>query len=465
MKIHCHPHPVLTSPRFLLAPLALGFLLLGNLQPAPAQSPLIIDDCRYADDAAACAAWRPMNGSALPSMATVEGTQVLRLPCKFAANPVDRASWDRQVALDLGDCSGVRFRFNCPDIAPVSYFSIYFESGGGWYACPFFPERSGWNTITIDKAATRPEGKPAGWHAIKTIRISAWRGGDADTEMFLGDLRKVGTLGQDVLVAILRCDSAAQSQAGEAQGAAQFAGNVTEIFQEAGLGCVTLSDMNVTAAELSKAKLVVLPHNPTMPAGTVEELTKYLHGGGKLLTFYGLDPMLRAAVKIDSGPYVKPPRPGYFSTMRFTTGALPDAPASVGQNSWNIAEPKPVPGASRVVAEWFDGDGKPTGHAAVVASANCVEMSHVLLTDDRANKRRMLFAMAGYLAPEIWEQTAAAAIARVGQVAGFQTFEEARGQITKLAGKNERAAALVATAVKLRDDATTTRSQRRFAES
>jgi uncharacterized lipoprotein YddW (UPF0748 family) len=456
---------VLAFSRFLLAPLALGAWLLGALLPSRAQAPLVIDDCRYTDDAAASAAWRPMDGSALPSMVTVEGAKVLRLPCKFAANPVDRASWDRQVALDLGDCSGVRFRFLCPDIAPVSYFSIYFESGGGWYSAPFFPERSGWNTITIDKAATSPEGKPAGWNAIKTLRISAWRGGGADTEMFLGDLRKVGTLGQDVLVAILRCDSAAQSQPGEAQGAAQFAGNVAEIFQEAGLGCATLSDLNVSAAELRKAKLVVLPHNPTMPARTVAELTKYLQGGGKLLTFYGLNPKLRPAVKIDSGPYVKPPRHGYFSTMRFTTGVLPGAPASVGQNSWNIAEPKPVSGASRVVAEWLDGEGKPTGHAAVVASANCVEMSHVLLTDDRANKRRMLLAMAGYLAPELWEQTAAAAVGRVGQVAAFQSFEEARTQIPKLAGQNERAAALVATAAKLRDDATIARSQRRFPEA
>ncbi|MCF7732204.1 MAG: family 10 glycosylhydrolase [Akkermansiaceae bacterium] len=449
--------------RSLLAPLAFGAWLLGALLPSRAQAPRIIDDCRFADNAAASAVWRPMNGSAPPSMVTLEGAKVLRLSCKFATNPVDRASWDRRVALDLGDCSGVQFQFCCRNIAPVAYFSIYFESGSGWYASTFFPERSGWNTITIDKAATHTEGQPAGWNAIKTIRISAWRGGDADTAMFLRDLRKFGTLGQDVLVAILRCDSAAQSQPGEVTGTAQFAANVADVFQEAGLGCATLSDINVSAAELRKARLVVLPHNPTMPARTVAELTEYLQRGGKLLTFYGLNAKLRQAVKIDGGPYLKPPRPGYFSTMRFAPGALPGAPASVGQNSWNIAEPKPVAGASRVVAEWFDADGKPTGHAAVVASANCVEMSHVLLTDDRANKRRMLLAMAGYLAPELWAQTAATAIARVGQVAGFRSFEEARVQITRLAGPNDSALSLLAGAAKLRDDAATAHDQRRFA--
>ena len=451
------------ATRALLVPVTLGVCLLGPLSSA--QSPLFIDDCRYADDAAAGAAWRPMNGSAPPSMVTIDGGKVLRLPCKFAANPVDRASWDRQGPLDLDDCSGIQFRFRCLDITPVSYFSIYFESGGGWYSATFFPTTSGWNTITIDKAATGTEGKPAGWSAIKTIRVSAWRGGDADTEMLIGDLRKVGALGQDVLVAILRCDSAAQSMPGETRSAAQFAGNVAETFQAAGLGCATLSDMNVTAAQLRKARVVVLPHNPTMPTKTIEELTTYLRDGGKLLTFYGLNPKLRPEVKIDAGPFVKPSRPGFFATMRFVDGELPGAPASVGQNSWNITEPKPVPGASRVVAEWLDHDGKPTGHAAVVASANCVEMSHVLLTDDRTNKHRMLLAMAGYLAPELWEQTSAAAIARIGQVADFRNFEEVHARIAKLAGRDTSALALLASAAKLRGEALTARGQRRFADA
>ena len=449
----------------LSGPACILFVLLVAAALGLAQSAAIIDDCHYADDAAARAVWQPMSGSTPPSVMTLDGVKVLRLPCKFVSNQVERASWDRKAPLDLSDCSGVQFQLFCRDISPVAYFSIYFESGSGWYGCPFFPELSGWNTITIDKAATHAEGKPAGWNAIKTIRISAWRGGNVDTEMLLSDLRKVGTLGRDVLVAVLRCDSAAQSQPDEVKSAAQFAGNVAELFQETGLGCATLSDVNITAQQLRKAKLVVLPHNPTMPARTVEELTKYLQGGGKLLTFYGLNPKLRPAVKINSSPFVKPAHPGYFSTMRFANGALPGAPASVGQASWNIHEPKPVPGASRIVAEWFDSDGKPTGHAAVVASANCVEMSHVLLTDDRANKRRMLLAMAGYLVPDLWEQTAAAAIARIGQVAGFRTFEEATAQITKQAGTNAPAAALLAEAIKLREAAVSARTQRHFAEA
>jgi uncharacterized lipoprotein YddW (UPF0748 family) len=444
---------------------ALALLLLSPALPARAQAGAVIDDCRYADDAAARAVWVPMGGSLPAAVTNLEGATVLRLPCKFAASTAERASWDRKGTVDLSDCSGVQFRLFCRDASPVSYFAIYFQSGNGWYTSTFFPEVAGWNTITIDKAGTSTEGKPAGWSAIKAIRLSAWRGGNADTEMFLGGLRKVGTLGQDVFVALLRCDSAAQSSPDEARSVGQFAGNVAELLQESGLGCATLSDLSITAAELRKARLVVLPHNPTMPERTLDELTKYLQGGGKLLTFYGLNDKLRPLAKINAGPFVRPPRPAYFAAMRFAEGALPGAPTNVGQASWNIHEPKPVPGASHVLAEWYDGDGQPTGHAAVVASSSCVEMSHVLLMDDRPNKRRMLLAMAGYLAPELWEQTASAALGRIGHMAGFQTYEDAAAQIAKQAGTNQQVAALLAEAGKLRETAVTARGQRRFAES
>ncbi|MBI5383055.1 MAG: family 10 glycosylhydrolase [Verrucomicrobia bacterium] len=440
-------------------------LLTASVLAASSPSPPVIDDCRYADDAAARAAWQPMSGSAAPSVTNVNGALALRLPCLFAGTQTERASWDRKGQLDLGECRGVQFQFHCRDTAPVSYFAIYFQSGDGWYTAPFFPELPGWNTITIDKADTRVEGKPAGWGAIKAIRLSAWRGANTDTEMLVSDLRRVGTLGQDVFVAVVRCDSAAQSRPEEVRSAAQFAGNVVELFQEAGLGCATLSDLNLEAAKLRQARLVVLPHNPTLPDRAVTELTRYLHAGGKLLAFYGLPAPLRPVVKIDAGPFVRVKKSGDFAAMRFAEGAVPGAPASVGQASWNIHEPKPVPGASRVVAEWFDSEGQPTGRAAVVASSNCVEMSHVLLTDDRVNKRRMLLALAGWLVPELWQQTTEAAIARIGSLAGLRSFDEAAEAIAKQGADNARVASLLADASKLREAAVTARSEGRFAEA
>lgn len=432
---------------------------------ADGQAPGAIDDLSRLDEGAVRARWQPMRGSDPVSVVTRDGAKAMRLPCRFAGNPVERASWDRKgPLLDLSACSGVQFQFHCPDVSPVSYFSIYFESGQGWYTAPFYPEQAGWNTIVVDKADARIEGRPGGWDAIQTIRISAWRGGETDTEMFVGDLRPVGTLGQDALVAILRGDSVAGTQPGEGRSAVQYAANLADLLHEVRVGCVTLSDTNVTASELRKARLVVLPHNPTLPESTEQALVKYLDGGGRLLAFFALTPRLRAAAKIEAGPFVKAPRPGYFATLVFAEGALPGAPARVSQESWNIIESRPVPGASRVVARWCDANGQFTGHNAIVASSNAVVMSHVLLLDDRANKGRMLLAMAGHLAPAIWQQSAQSALDGIGRVAGFRAYDEAAREIARQGGSIPTVAALLEEVSRLRAAALEARASARFAE-
>jgi hypothetical protein len=141
----------------------------------------------FANAAAAQAAWRPMPGSAPAEVANGPVGAAVRLPCNFAGTAFERASWDRSVVLDLAACRGVQFDFFCADAAPVAQFSLYFQSGDGWYTGTFQPEVIGaWGTVRVNKAAMRAEGRPAGWDHITTIRLSAWRGRNVDTADILG---------------------------------------------------------------------------------------------------------------------------------------------------------------------------------------------------------------------------------------------------------------------------------------
>jgi len=191
----------------------------------------------------------------------------------------------------------------------------------------------------------------------------------------------------------------------------------------------------------------------------------FLNRGGRLLAFYGMPAGLRSVTKIEAGPFVRPAGPDAFFAMRFAEGALPGAPVVVRQHSWNIREPKPVSGASRVMAEWLDAQGRPTGHAAVVASSNAIEMAHVLLGDDAANKLRMLLAMAGYLVPPIWPLAADAALDRAGRLAGFRGFDEAAARIGAMGSQEPRVAAELGAARHLREEAVTQRAAGQFAEA
>ena len=183
----------------------------------------IIESGEYADAKAAQAAWAPMAGSPPPRVATIEGHKVLHFPCNFQGTTHERASWDRKVKLDLSACRGVQFKLWCGDPSPVSYFSLYFQSGGGWYHAAFFPETTnGWNVITIDKSATTSEGEPAGWGRISAIRFSAWRGQDRNTDLYFSDLRETGVLGDDALIAVVRGESIARESSGEARSIERF---------------------------------------------------------------------------------------------------------------------------------------------------------------------------------------------------------------------------------------------------
>ena len=193
-------------------------------------------------------------------------------------------SWDRAVKLDLAACRGLRFDFYCADVTPVSQFSFYLHSRDGWYATTFGQtDRQGWSTVVIDKTDTRIEDRPAGWGTIDNLRISAWRGKDVDTEFYIANLAVEGA---DAPIAIVRGESLRTSSPDEADSVTTFSRNVAEMLDSLGLPYVVMSDLDVTAERLQGKTIVILPHNPRMPAQVTEELVRFVGRGGKLLAFY-----------------------------------------------------------------------------------------------------------------------------------------------------------------------------------
>jgi uncharacterized lipoprotein YddW (UPF0748 family) len=178
----------------LLAPAIFLWCCMAGFAGARADTAAAIDDCSYASDAAAQAAWKPMEGAPPVLTAVLEGSKALRLRCNFSTNQAERAYWDRTVKMNLADCDGIQFRVFCRDTLPVMYFSIYFRSGAGWYHSDFYPDSAGaWNLITLRKEAMGTEGQPAGWDQIRTIRLAAWRGQKTDTEFLVSDLRRANS--------------------------------------------------------------------------------------------------------------------------------------------------------------------------------------------------------------------------------------------------------------------------------
>ena len=443
---------------------ALAFLLLSagllaaEKVPAPPKA-----DYPLADDLAQPAAWQPMWGTADVSVVEIGGRRALRMPCNFKGTKIERASWDLAVKLDLTACQGLQFAFYCADTTPVAHFSFYLQSGEGWYATGFGQTApGGWSRVKIDKTDTRMEGTPAGWGQVATIRISAWRGKDADTDLYIAGL---GLLGADAPIAVIRGESVAKNAPDEAGSVATFSKAVADTLDRLGLAYAVISDLDVTAARLKGKKIAILPHNPAMPDAVADALVEFLNGGGKLIAFYGIPGKLREAIGTSGGQHVQQTYRGHFAEIRATAEGLKGMPPAVRQMSWNISHAEPVEGKSRVAATWFNDKGESTGEAAVVVAPNCIHMTHVLLPDDLMRKDLLVLAMVGHFAPELWQQVAVTSVARIGAFGRFAGFDEAARGIGAEAGRDADALTAIEQAGELREKAVALLAEKKFPEA
>ena len=414
---------------------------------------------------AARLAWRPMEGSKEVSVARVDGKQALRLACNFRGTRIERASWDRKVALDLTGRKGVQFLYRSEGVSSVGYFSIYFHSGAGWYKAGFgAPGSPGWGLVKILKKDAGVEGSPGGWGKIDTIRISAWRGGNTDSEFQIAELAAFGSGGR---IAIIRCDSATAKAPAEAKSVQRYANVVAGLLDQAGLDYTMLSDADVSPASLKRMQLAILPYNPVVPEKVSKTLADYMGAGGKLIACYSFRGKLAAPVGIRMGGHVRETRKGYFASIRPSAEGrrLEGLPDVTRQASWNIRSASAIEGKSRVAAWWYTSDGKSTGQAAIVLSDNCAFVTHVLLSDDLAGKQRLLLAIAGRLVPAIWRDAASGALGRTGKFEPYQSYEAARKGIAALAAKGGAADASLKRAEKLHKKAVGLLIARKYAAS
>ncbi|MGA2498918.1 MAG: family 10 glycosylhydrolase [Tepidisphaeraceae bacterium] len=409
--------------------LAIVWLANHTTYAQPATGDTVVDAITYASDREAQAAWQPMSGTAPVAGMKIDGRAALRMRCNFQGTKIDRASWDRAVTLDMSACRAFQFRVYCRDGSPVSQFSIYFESGGGWYSTSFAPSTTnGWCTIVINKEDTRMEGTPGGWAGIRTIRISAWRGKEQDTEFAITDLSLVGGRGD---ICLVRNESAARTSPGEVDSICQFTRSMATHLSALGLDYSLVSDLDLTPQRLAETRLVILPHNPAMSSAATTALGTYLGNKGRLMAFYTMPSELRAATGIELGRHVSQKSPGTFASIHLTDPPLAGAPAVVQQRSWNIVDAKPAAGRGRVLANWFDDGGTPSDYPAIVGSDNCIYMTHVLLDNDPAAKQRLLLAMAGQLVPELWATSAKKTVEQIGRFGPYADWAAAKAALSR----------------------------------
>ena len=236
---------------------------------------------------------------------------------------------------------------------------------------------------------------------------------------------------------------------GEGKAAKQFLDTVTRALDAAAVPYARLKDTDVEAGRLAPYKFAIFPYSSLWPAPEVAAIERFVGGGGKIMVFYNPHPRLHALVGSKPVGWSQGTRRHEFASIKLHHDAFAGLPPSVRQDSWNITKLAPAADDAKVLGEWVDPDGKPLGEPAIVVSPRGACMGHVLTGHDPAGKGKMLLAIIGHLAPEMWQRVSDAAVMAVHKVGPFTSIDRLAERVAKAdvsRGRRRRARRHLATA-------------------
>lgn len=227
-----------------------------------------------------------------------------------------------------------------------------------------------------------------------------------------------------------------------------------------------VEDEAILAGLGPEVRVVVLCHNPALPAAERNALKAFAGRGGKLMVFYGQDPDLAAALGFRLGQYVTSAGDCRWEGFRFRDGAPGYCPREVRQRSQNLRLVFPADSRARVIAAWVNPQGALLEEPAWLQSQSALWMTHILLDDgDTTAKKQMLLAMLAQWCPSIWPQAARRAQETSSTVGSFPDFGATVSGIRRMANESMQVESLLEDAVLAQGRVVTAMRQGRYGEA
>ena len=147
-------------------------------------------------------------------------------------------------------------------------------------------------------------------------------------------------------------------------------------------------------------RLIILPLNPKIRPETANLLTDFVQSGGKIFVTYNLADEVAQIMNLRSIKWLRAEPPGQFSSVQIDAPEVLGIPKSIRQTSWNITVAEATNPETKIIGNWHNKEGQPTGHPALFLNDKGVFFSHVFLPDDIQTKTQLLAALLGHLVPD-----------------------------------------------------------------
>jgi len=411
--------------------LVLLFLHLFALNRAFSEGEISIESVPYASEEELRSVWIPQGDSRPASLATENERKIIKFELNFP-EVKDRCYWDKVINLDLSDCERIVLKIKADDPSELGNCHLYFQSKEGWYACAFRVEKKGWQEIVLRKSTFSPEDNPGGWNNITRIRISFWKPAKLEpkrTAVYLAGIRALPSISG---ISIVFGDATIKTGGREAGSVRECFEGMTSILDGLGFDYSTTSDSEIERGiDVNKCKILIFPYNPDITDKEAEEVVNFINAGGKVLIFYSLPSSIAKAIGIEEYVY-RPASPvGEFAAVIFKPNVVDGLPEEMRQGSWNANIPTKLSDDAKVIGEWVDAKGNPTGLPAAIVSPRGFYFGHILLNKEEG--RQMILAILANLSPDLIPIIRKTIIANAGRIYGFENFAEANEYIEKKA--------------------------------
>ncbi len=405
--------------------------LVFSLQGAFSQgSFFIIDNFNYKSEGEARSIWVAQGESSLVSIKKEKERNFLLLDLNFP-EVESRCYWDRDINLDLSGYEKFLLKLMVEEPAKLGHCTLYFRSPGGWFAYSFYIEKQGWQEIILPKSKFTIEENPAGWHHITGIRLSFWKPSKPALEqstVLLGQLKalpslsKIGMLFSDVTIR----DGA---EAGTARRCFENMGDILESFA---IDYKEISESSLEEGrEPEDCEVLILPYNPYLSAKAWETLVRFVENGGKIMVFYSLSEPVAKILGIKRWEWRPAGPEGKFDRVRFNVEIVDGLPGEMRQGSWNAIIPMELSEDVKIIGEWLDMYGSPTGLCAATLNDKGFYFGHILL--NRREGKQMVLSILAELSPNLKRLIIEAVKENTGKMPGTANFEETKALIMEKA--------------------------------